>query len=151
MTAQSATAGWVRRCASSSAGATCRPYLGEISGFQTVHTNGVTNLDLDQLLDAVDNKDMLSPLGTLAKDRFVTGAHPSIFERLLGRFVVIQVTQHHARGAHDQFSRCVIGSNLLALGGHKAGLKARDQTTRGAEHDVIGMGRADNGTRFGET
>jgi hypothetical protein len=116
-----------------------------------MYSDGATNLDLDQLLDAVDNKDVLSPLGSLANDRFVTGAHPSIFERLLGCLVVVQVSQHHARGAHDQFSRCVIGSNLLALGRHKAGLEARDQTTGGAEHDVVGMGRADNGTRFGET
>lgn len=51
-----------------------------------------TYLDLDQLLYAVDNEDVLGlGLRALADDGFVTSVHPSVTEGLLGGLVVVQI------------------------------------------------------------
>lgn len=76
----------------------------------------MTNLDLDQFLDPVDNEYMFLALGASPDKGLITGAHPAIFERLLGGFVVVQVAEYDTWTADHQLTRLLMFLDFLAFG-----------------------------------
>lgn len=96
MTAASPTAGCVRRWASSSAGATCKPLRKELVCFLTISWGQGKYLDFDQLLNSVHNENMFVPLGTPPNHCFVSSSHPTILECLFVCLGIVEVSENNA-------------------------------------------------------
>lgn len=97
MTQQSATAEWVSRWASSSAGATCRPFYTPLAYILEQYLLRQAYLDLDQLLDSVYNEEMVVPIGTFPDNSFISSPHPAILEGLFVRLIVVQISKNNTR------------------------------------------------------
>lgn len=65
-----------------------------------------------------------------ANDGFIASVQPSVLEGLLGGFLVVQIAQDNTRTADHQFTRCIVGSDLLAFGGYDACFDPRKQAAR---------------------
>lgn len=102
------------------------------------------HLDFDQFFNSIHDENMLSVLGSTTNHRLVTRAHPPILEGLLVCLVVVEISQHHTGGSDHKLAGCVVAGDFLALGGHDARLESRDQASRGAENNILGVGRADD-------
>lgn len=77
-------------------------------------------LDLNQLLDAIDDPDMFGAVGPLADDGLVAGAQPVVLEGVAVGLVVVQVAEHDAGRADEQFARLVVAGDVVAFDGDEA-------------------------------
>jgi len=102
-----------------------------------------TYLDFDEFLQPVHDENVLvARLWVLLDDGFVAGPHEPVDKRLLGRRWVVQVPEHDRRALDPEFAGLVVAFNLGALDRNEPGLVAGQQTSGGAEPDVIWTGRA---------
>lgn len=99
----------------------------------------VTNLDLDQFLDSVRDKDVLDILRAQPNDGLVSRAHPAVLECFFRGLLVVQVPQNNTWAANDQLTGCVICGHLLAICVDDTRLDAGYKGARRTEEDVVGM------------
>lgn len=104
-------------------------------------------LDFDQLLDTVDDEDVLGARGWVGTHNgLVTRVHPAVAEGLGRGLVVVEVSQDDVGAASDQLAWCVQRRDVLAgFGRDNTDFQAGDQTARGAEHHIVGVGLAHDG------
>ncbi len=107
-------------------------------------------LDLNQLLDAIDDPDMFGAVGPLADDGLVAGAQPAVLEDVAVGLVVVQVAEHDAGGADEQFAGLVVAGDVVAFDGHEARFDGGEERARRSEPDVVWGGGADDCACFGE-
>lgn len=97
----------------------------------------VTDLDFDELLDAVDDEDMLVARDRVrADDGLVARAHPAVLEGLAVGGVVAQVAEHDGRRAHEQLARLVVARDVVAFDRDEARGHGREQRAGRPEPDV---------------
>lgn len=106
-------------------------------------------LYLDELLDAVDDEDVLVPVGGPPHDDLVAGAAEAVDKGLCVCLWVVEVPDHDARRAHEQLARLVVARHLDALDRDDFCLVARQQRARAAEPDVVARRRGHDGARLG--
>jgi hypothetical protein len=104
---------------------------------QTV--NCITNLDLDQFLNPIDDEYVLCALRAETYYGLVSGAHPTIFECLFGGLVIVQIAQDNTWTSDNELAWCVVLCDFFAFWCHNSCLESWNQSARGAEEDIVRM------------
>lgn len=107
-------------------------------------------LDLNQLFYAIDYPDMFSSLGSDTDDGLVAGTHPAVLEGFAVGLVVVQVAEHDARGAHEEFARLIVAGDLVAFDRDDARFEGWEERAGRAEPDVVCRRRRDYRAGFRE-
>ena len=108
-------------------------------------------LDLDELLDAVDDEDVLVARGRVAADEgLVARAHPAVLEGLAGGVGVVEVAERDRGRLDEQLAGLVVAGDVGAVDAHQARFDAGEERAAAAGEEVMRGGGADDGAGLGE-